>query len=149
MTGIFAVFSVGGLAITGLVLFRLPADYFSDAVRRGFWVNRHALIRAAGLILKNLLGALVVAVGVVLSLPGVPGPGLLTILLGMMLLDFPGKRRFERWLVSRPPVFGLLNRLRRRYGRPPFHLESDGWSPSAYLSRVGQDSGSDGDAQRP
>jgi uncharacterized membrane protein YbaN (DUF454 family) len=65
--------------------------------------------------LKNLLGALVVALGIVLSLPGVPGPGLLTILLNMMLLDFRGRRSLERWLVSRPAVFGLINALRRRY----------------------------------
>jgi hypothetical protein len=141
--GIFAVLSVGGLAITGLVLVRLPADYFSEAAIRCFWGHRHALIRAAGLILENLLGALVVAFGVVLSLPAAPGPGLLTIVLGMMLLDFPGKRCFERWLVSRPAIFGLINRVRRRYGKPPFHLEPHGCSPSADLSPVGgQDRGS-------
>jgi hypothetical protein len=50
---IFAVFSVGGIAITGLVLVRLRADYFSEAAGHGFWVERHALVRATGLILKT------------------------------------------------------------------------------------------------
>jgi hypothetical protein len=72
--GVFAVLSVGGLAVTGLVLVRLPADYFCEGAARGFWVDRHALIRATGLILKNLLGALVVALGIVLSLPVCPVP---------------------------------------------------------------------------
>ena len=74
------------------------------------------------LILKNIVGAAVVLLGIVLTLPGVPGPGILTILLGMMMMDFPGKRRFERWLISRPGVFAALNRLRQRYGRPAFTL---------------------------
>jgi hypothetical protein len=30
-----------------------------------------------------------------MSVPGVPGQGLLTILLGVMLLDFPGRRSLE------------------------------------------------------
>jgi len=128
---VFAVLSVGGLAVTGLVLVRLPADYFCETSARGFWVDRHALIRATALILKNLAGVLMVALGIVLSLPGVPGPGLLTILLGLMLLDFPGKRGLERWLVSRPPVFGLINGLRRRCSRPPLHLDSSTDRPEA------------------
>ena len=47
-------------------------------------------LNAAKVIGKNILGLFLVALGVVLSLPGVPGQGLLTILLGIMLLDFPG-----------------------------------------------------------
>ena len=48
-----------------------------------------------------------------------PGQGVLTILIGLTLLDFPGKRRFVRRLLMRPRVFRVINRLRRRFGRPP------------------------------
>lgn len=116
----FVVLSLGGLALVGFVLVKLPADYFRDPSPRHWWVGRHPVIRRIGLILKNLLGGMLVALGVLLSLPGVPGPGILTILIGLMLLDFPGKRRLERWLISRPTILRTINRLRRRCRRPPF-----------------------------
>lgn len=50
------------------------------------------------------------------------GVWIFAVLLGMMLLDFPGTRGVERWLISRPTVYGLINRLRRRYGKLLFHL---------------------------
>ena len=74
------------------------------------------------IILKNASGIALVALGFVLSLPGIPGQGLLTILLGVMLLDFPGKRRLERRLVGMPRVFDRVNRLRARFGKPPLVL---------------------------
>jgi hypothetical protein len=46
----------------------------------------------------------------------VPGQGLLTIVVGLMLLDFPGKYRLERWLATRPKVWQSINWLRRRAG---------------------------------
>jgi hypothetical protein len=116
---VFVVLSLGGLALVGFLLVKLPADYFRDPSPRHWWVGRHPVIRRIGVILKNLLGGVLVGLGVLLSLPGVPGPGILTILIGLMLLDFPGKRRLERWLIRRPTILRTINRLRRRYGTPP------------------------------
>lgn len=121
--GVFAVAGVAGLAVAGLVLATLPANYFSDSRPCGFLVEKHPIMRWTGLILKNLLGAVAVVLGVFLSLPGVPGPGILTILIGIMLLDFPGKRDLERRLLSRPRVLGIVNGVRRRYGKPPFDVD--------------------------
>jgi hypothetical protein len=59
-----------------------------------------------------------------MSVPGVPGQGLLTILIGVMLLDFPGKRRLERWLLRRRGVLAAINKVRARYGRPPLVLDA-------------------------
>ena len=77
---------------------------------------------------KNLLGLLHVAIGLLLSVPGVPGQGALTILIGVMLLDLPGVRRLERWLVRRPSVYRTINRIRARFGKPPLVIDglSDG-----------------------
>ena len=60
--------------------------------------------------------------GVLMAMPGVPGPGILTLLIGIMLLDFPGKRRLERRLISRSKVLETINRLPRRCGKPPLVL---------------------------
>ena len=49
----------------------------------------------------------------------VPGQGLLTIIVGLTVMNYPGKFRLERWLVMRPRVLPALNWLRKRYGHPP------------------------------
>jgi hypothetical protein len=46
----------------------------------------------------------------------------LTILVSLVLLDFPGKRGFVRRLVARPKVGAALNVIRRRAGAPPLLL---------------------------
>jgi hypothetical protein len=114
---------VTSIAVTILVLIKLPDTYFKASHGREFWVERHPVLRWGGLILKNLLGAFLVLLGVVMSLPGVPGQGVLTILLGVMLLDFPGKRRLELKLVSRPKVLRTINRIRQRFDRTPLQLD--------------------------
>src|SRR5215210_1366545 len=115
-------FSVN-LAIVSFVLVKIPADYFKKNNERAFLSKSAPLVRYLGLAGKNLLGALLVALGIVLSLPGVPGQGLLTILLGIMLLDFPGKRSLEYKLVNRPSVLKAINRLRHKFGKPQLILD--------------------------
>jgi len=53
-----------------------------------------------------------------------PGQGVLTIVIGIMLLDFPGKYRFERSLAARRPVLRSINWLRRRANRPLLHVDA-------------------------
>jgi hypothetical protein len=121
---LFLTLSVAGMALVAAVLVRLPANYFANpGSRRLGRTDAHPILRWASLILKNVAGAAIVVLGIALSLPGVPGPGILTILLGIMLMDFPGKRRLERWMISRPRVLAAVNRLRHRHGKPAFVLE--------------------------
>ena len=120
---IFAATFVVNLAIVSFILVKLPADHFSKDHRTSFWSDRHPAIRASGAIGKNILGVLLVVVGILLSIPGVPGQGLLTILLGIMLLDFPGKRRLEQNLLRRPQILKTINRLRGRFGKPGLEVE--------------------------
>lgn len=127
-TALWALFAFVGTsavstAAVAAVLVRLPADYFRKTGRSDPWAGRNRLLRWAFLIGKNLLGAVLVLGGVVLSLPGVPGPGLVLILVGVSLLSFPGKRRLEQKLVSRPGVFRTVNRLRTWFGKPPLVLD--------------------------
>jgi hypothetical protein len=111
------------LAIVSFILVKLPADHFNQNRKRKFMAGSHPALRVLATIGKNLGGVLLVALGVVLSLPGVPGQGLLTILLGVMLLDFPGKHRLEQKLLSRPSVVNAINGLRGRFGKPPLELD--------------------------
>ena len=107
---LFAAGLVVSTLLTLGVLIYLPEDHFTRGPRRG----RGLLLS----ILKNLLGALLVAVGIVLSVPGVPGQGLLTCFAGLLLLDIPGKRRLELSVLRRPSIRPKVNALRRRFGRP-------------------------------
>jgi hypothetical protein len=111
------------LAVISFVLIKLPATYFRASHSREFWADRPPSIRWAGVIAKNLLGVVLVLLGVLMSIPGVPGQGILTILLGVMLLDFPGKRKLECKIVSRPRVLENINRLRHRFSKPPLVLD--------------------------
>lgn len=120
---IFVLTFSASLAIVSVVLVKLPATYFKRSNNQKFLANRPPIIRWLAIAGKNLLGFVLVVVGILLSLPGVPGQGMLTILLGVMLLDFPGRPRFEHWLVSRPKILHAINRLRHRFSKPALVLE--------------------------
>jgi hypothetical protein len=119
---IFVVSFAISLAIVSFILVRLPPDYFKEGRPHEFWSGRHPVIRLVGVVAKNLLGIVLVALGVVMSVPGVPGQGILTILLGIMLLDFPGRQKLERRIVSQPRVLKNINKLRHRFGKPELVL---------------------------
>jgi hypothetical protein len=120
---LFLVTFAISLAIVSFIMVKIPANYFRSDYSPEFLSGRNPVIRWLGLIGKNVLGVLLVALGIVMSVPGVPGQGLLTILLGVMLLDFPGRRDLELRLVSRPAVFKTINKLRHRFGKPSLLLE--------------------------
>ncbi len=121
--GIFVLTFTVSLALVGAIIVLIPARFFLDSHDRQMWVDRHPAVRFLGVLGKNLLGVALVLVGLGLSLPGIPGQGLLTILIGLILLDFPGKRRWERKLVGRPRILRTCNALRLRFHRPPLVLE--------------------------
>ena len=110
------------LGIVSFILVKLPDDHFSKSRKTKFWAGPRPAIHAAKVIGKNIGGLLLVALGIVLSLPGVPGQGLLTVLLGIMLLDFPGRHRLEQKLLSKPSIVNTINRLRERFDKPPLQL---------------------------
>jgi hypothetical protein len=110
------------LGIVSFILVKLPKDHFkNDDSKRVRGSN--ATVRVLKVIGKNVAGWLLIALGIVLSLPGVPGQGLLTVLLGLMLVDFPGKHRLEQKLLSRPAIINSINGLRGRFGKPALELD--------------------------
>ena len=120
---LFVVTFSASLGIVCLILIKLPADYFCSHYDRQLWAGRAPAVRIVAHIGKNVLGVLLIVLGIIMSLPGVPGQGLLTILLGVMLVDFPGKDRLEQKLLHRPAIRNSINKLRARFGRPPLQLD--------------------------
>lgn len=100
------------------VVVRMPVDYFEGEDAPVSHVGGSAAYVLLRRVAKNLLGLALIVAGVGLSLPGVPGQGVLTILVGLVLLDLRAKRRLERRLVRNPRLLGALNALRARFDRP-------------------------------
>ena len=113
--------ALASVAVATALVLSLPPTYFLDGPTPGGWRERSLVVRWAVRVLKNVLGAFLVVAGTLMLFT--PGQGVLTILLGLLLLDLPGKRTLERKLVSLPRVHRALNRLRARIGRPPLVLE--------------------------
>ena len=74
-------------------------------------------------LLKNLFGLLLVIAGMLMLV--LPGQGLLTIFVGLIFLDFPGKYRMERKMVSNDSVLRSINWVRARTGKPPLIISQD------------------------
>lgn len=104
--------TVAGVALAAVGVVVLPADFFLPKEQA-----RPSAGRRIGRILKNLLGVVLVLVGLILLV--LPGQGLLTIVVGLMLVDFPGKHALVAKLLARPHVLPVANRWRARFGRPP------------------------------
>ncbi len=121
--GLFLLSFVLSFAAIVVVMVKIPANYFSSHYNQDFLPNTHWTVKWGAVILKNLLGVFLIALGVVLSLPGVPGQGLLTILLGLIMLDIPGKRPLEARIIQRPTIQNAINNLRARFKKPPLILD--------------------------
>jgi hypothetical protein len=121
--GVSVGLALVSLAIAVAVVVGWPADRFRPQGGAPLWASSHPLVRALGHAGKNLAGVVLLLLGFVMALPGVPGQGILTMIIGLTLVDFPGKVALERRLVSRPFVLRQLNALRRRFHRPPLTLD--------------------------
>lgn len=116
-SSVFTFFAT--LILVPILLVRLPADYFAHGKRhRAPWAHHHPLIRGVLLAGKNILGALFLMAGFLMLF--LPGQGLLTMVMALVLLDLPGKYKLERWLIARRGISQGVNWLRQRTGRPLF-----------------------------
>ena len=102
-----------------LVIAYLPPDYFL-ANRRTSHI-RHPVLRIGLKCLKNLLAVVLVVVGII-QIP-LPGQGVLTILIGIIISDIPGKRKLERRIISSPIILATANGIRSRFKRPLLMLD--------------------------
>lgn len=101
---------------------RIPAEYFIHRERKpAAWRWQNPVLRLMLLVGKNLLGLILLVGGFIMLF--LPGQGLLTLTMGMLLLDYPGKYQLEKKLIGRPVVLRSLNWLRRRHNHPPLAVD--------------------------
>ena len=120
---LFLVSLILSFIAIGVVMVKIPANYFSSHYKQDFLPGSHWTVRWGAVIVKNIFGLFLIVLGILLSLPGVPGQGILTILLGLIMIDIPGKRPIEARIIKRPTVLAAMNNLRAKYNKPPLELD--------------------------
>lgn len=114
---------IGGASLVMLVvsliaipwlLCRLPEGYLVDAPesQRHGWAKR---------VLRNLAGGMIIVLGLLMLV--LPGQGLLTIFVGLTLVDFPKKREWIKRVLTRPRLLKIINSMRERLGHPPLRAD--------------------------
>jgi len=110
---------LSSLIILPLLILAIPKDYFVDKQRHPMpWKKSAYLLRMVILLIKNLLGVLMVIIGMLLLV--LPGQGILTLLAGIVLLDFPIKFLLLRWMARKERVLNSLNWVRKKGNKEPF-----------------------------
>jgi len=121
LTSLSTLTFFGTILLIPLILIRMSADYFVTPERIPIFERRHPFIRFILLLLKNLLGVLFLIAGFIMLF--IPGQGLLTIFIGITLINFPGKRKLERKLILHPKVLPIINSIRQKAGKTPLLLD--------------------------
>jgi hypothetical protein len=121
LVGVSVFLLVGCLVLIPVLVARLRADYFvNPEPPTGSFRASHPLARILLRLLKNAAGLVLVVAGLLMLV--LPGQGLLAIFMGITLLDFPGKRKFEHSIVRKRPVRAALDWIRTKAGKPPLLL---------------------------
>ncbi|MGC1276410.1 MAG: PGPGW domain-containing protein [Planctomycetaceae bacterium] len=119
-----AALTVGTILALPWVVSRIPDDYFATKERQPISeTSQHPVLRWTFRVGRNLLGVILLLLGLIMLVG--PGQGLIAVLAGLLLTEFPGKRRLEMWVIRRPGLLKGINWLRVRRGRPPLVV----WSP--------------------
>jgi len=123
LTALSIVFFIGSLIAIPFILVRLPTDFFDIRVPRPWMENHHPVLRLLGHLAKNVVGAIFLFAGFLMLF--LPGQGILTMLIGVTMLDFPGKRRLEAKMIGQPAVLSTINNMRQKFGKPPLTIAPD------------------------
>ena len=114
---------IGSLIVIPWILIQIPSDYFSHEKRQKYqWGNYPPIIRLILLLMKNILGVVFIISGVIMLLT--PGQGILTIIIGIILMDFPYKYKIEQWIISHPAILRSINKLRVKAKQSPIEVEN-------------------------
>ena len=108
------------LSIAGISWFvaQIPDDYFLSTKRqRTKWGQEKPILRLLFLLLKNIVGIFLIFAGLLMIV--LPGQGFLTIVTGLLLINYPGKFKLEQKIVAMPSIFKALNWIRKKANKNP------------------------------
>lgn len=112
---------VGTLIAIPVILVRVPDDWFVRPPSA-----RSLTLRIA----SAVIGLALIVLGIAMLV--LPGQGVLTILVGLGVLDLPFKHRLLARILARPRVHQAIDKLRRKHGRGSLELPVR--SPTASVS---------------
>tara|TARA_B100001564_G_C20398137_1_gene559926 strand:- start:201 stop:641 length:441 start_codon:yes stop_codon:yes gene_type:complete len=116
------IFLISILGISWFVA-QIPEDYFLQSKRQtSKWQKQKPILRFVIVLGKNLIGLSLIIGGLLMLL--LPGQGLLTIVTGLLLVNYPGKYKLEQKLVSVPSVYKALNWIRFRAKKRPLQRKA-------------------------
>ena len=114
----FAIFVFSLLSIKWLVSL-IPSDYFINKKTSKF-KSKYPVIWLVSMIIKNLIGYILIIGGIIMLI--LPGQGLFTIFIGLMMSNYPGKYFIERKFIAIPSVLKTINWLRKRSNQEPLKV---------------------------
>ena len=114
----FTIFIFSLLTIKWLVAL-IPSDYFIKKNNSEFRSN-YPIFWLVSIIIKNLVGYTLIVGGILMLV--LPGQGLFTIFVGLMLSNYPGKFYIERIFIAIPSVLRAINWLRKKSNTPSIKI---------------------------
>ncbi len=107
------VSSVIAFGMLWLIICLLPEDFFLRSGKRPH--SRHPMVHLIWVGFRNVIGYILLGIGLIFVV--FPGPGMPWLLIGLVLVDLPGKRKMQQRMLRMPSVHHCLNWLRARGGR--------------------------------
>ncbi|MCA9087729.1 MAG: hypothetical protein KDA90_03735 [Planctomycetaceae bacterium] len=111
---------VCSLWLIPIIIVRIPTDYFLHSPRWHRAHSRHPVIAWSLFFARNVFGLTLIVMGIAMLV--LPGQGVITILLGLMLTTIPGKHRVALEMFRLPRVLSAVQWLRQRRGVPPLEF---------------------------
>ncbi|MBN2617697.1 MAG: hypothetical protein JXR64_05230 [Spirochaetales bacterium] len=105
---------IGSIIIIPLLIINLSPDYFIKK-HQPMYNYKHPVIRYIVLLLKNILGFILILLGIIMLF--IPGQGLLSIGFGVLLINFPGKKKLEYKIFTNKKISSVINKLRKKAGK--------------------------------
>jgi hypothetical protein len=97
----------------------IPEDYFINR-KASKMRSSNPVLWYIVLIIKNVVGYSLVLGGIMMLV--LPGQGVFTIIIGLMLSNYPGKYSIERKFIAIPSILKSINWLRQKSNKPPLNL---------------------------
>jgi len=115
-----AVLFLVTLALMPVLIAAIPDDYFEQTKRPKPFYKPFSFAWLIKKLFKNILGILLLLSGIAMLV--LPGQGLLTLIIGLFLIDYPGKYRLEKKLLTYPLILNSINWLRKKRKKNLFKL---------------------------
>ena len=111
----FLIFIFSLVTIKWLVAL-IPSDYFVSKKDTKF-KSEYPIIWLISMIIKNIIGYVLIIGGILMLL--LPGQGLFTIFIGLMMSNYPGKYYIEKKIIAIPSILKTINWLRKQSDKEP------------------------------